>query len=315
MEKKYQIKIAARRTGLTPHVIRAWEKRYGAVSPKRSSTHRRFYSSDDIDRLVLLRKATIAGHSIGQIANLSNEELLELLKKDESAASGPIERNINSVLAEPHPTSQYDACLAAIERFDAEALESTLLQASIELGQTALIDQIIVPLMEKIGELWRKGSLRVAQEHLASAVIRNLLGNLRGTSKVNTKAPNLIVGTPAGQMHEIGALIVALSAASEGWRVTYLGSSLPAEEIAGAAQKTQAKAVALSIVYPEDDVTLGQELRNLRRYLPEEVTLIAGGRAAKGYSDVLDELKAIRIDDIPTFRTNLESLRTRQHVV
>ena len=65
----------------------------------------------------------------------------------------------------------------------------------------------------------------------------------------------------------------------------------------------------------KDDVTLGQELRKLRRYLPEEVTLIAGGRAAKGYSDVLDEIKAITLDDIPTFRTKLESLRTRQHAV
>lgn len=314
-EQRYPIKIAARRAGLTPHVIRAWERRYGAVSPKRNPTQRRLYSSDDIDRLVLLRKATTAGHSIGQVANLSNEELLELLEKEEVAPSNQIGRDIDSALAEPQPTSQhYDACLGAIERFDADALESALMQSCIELGQSAFLEQVIVPLMEEIGELWRNGSLRVAQEHIASAVVRNILGNLIAASKVNTNAPKLIVGTPAGQMHEIGALIVALAAASEGWRVTYLGTSLPAEEIAGAAQKTQAKAVALSIVYPEDDVILVQELRRLGRYLPEGVVLFAGGRASKGYSDVLDEVKAISVDDIPSFRTNLQSLRTRQHV-
>ena len=68
---EYSIKVVARRTGLSPHVIRAWERRYGAVEPERSATGRRLYSDTEIERLQALERATRAGHSIGQIAQLS----------------------------------------------------------------------------------------------------------------------------------------------------------------------------------------------------------------------------------------------------
>ena len=85
MTEWHPIRVVARRTGLTPHVIRAWEKRYGAVTPHRTETNRRLYSQEDVERLTLLRRSTLLGRSIGQIAKMSTEELRRLVGEDETA--------------------------------------------------------------------------------------------------------------------------------------------------------------------------------------------------------------------------------------
>jgi methanogenic corrinoid protein MtbC1 len=119
---------------------------------------------------------------------------------------------------------------------------------------------------------------------------------------------NLVVATPVGQVHEFGALLVAATAAAEGWRVTYLGTDLPAEDIAEAAARTRARAAALSVVFPAGDTALADELRHLRAALPKDVTLVVGGAAASAYSGVLDEIGAARLDDLEAFRAQLRTL-------
>jgi methylmalonyl-CoA mutase cobalamin-binding subunit len=89
-----------------------------------------------------------------------------------------------------------------------------------------------------------------------------------------------VVASPAGQLHELGAVMAASAATNAGWSVTYLGPNLPAAEIAGAVRQREARAVALSLVYPADCDWLLDELRRLRCALPTGVTLLVGGRAA-----------------------------------
>src|SRR5215208_6750074 len=96
---RHPIGVVARRTGLKPDLIRAWERRYGAVEPGRSDTRRRFYSDADIERLQLLRRVVRTGHGIGQVAGLSNQELLALAAQDEPAGAAP---------APPPPTGSDD---------------------------------------------------------------------------------------------------------------------------------------------------------------------------------------------------------------
>ncbi len=110
--------------------------------------------------------------------------------------------------------------------------------------------------------------------------------------------PAVIVGTPSGQHHEIGALLAAAAAAAQGWRVTYLGPDLPASSIAAAAELTGARAVALSLIYPADDLGLEAELRSLRSLLPAGIALIIGGQAADSYSEVLGDIGAVRLGDL-----------------
>jgi len=103
----------------------------------------------------------------------------------------------------------------------------------------------------------------------------------------------------------------AAAAAADGWRVVYLGPNLPAEEIAAVANQLQARAVALSVVYPPDDAKLPQELRDLRKHLADDVPLIVGGRVAGSYQKVLDEIQSLRIADLEGLRPYLESLRSQ----
>ena len=112
---------------------------------------------------------------------------------------------------------------------------------------------------------WRDGSLRQAHEHVATAVVRTYLGELNGAFQLPETAPELVVATPLGQLHELGALMAASIAVSEGWRATYLGPNLPAATIAEPALRREARAVALSILYPLDDPELPGELDELAR--------------------------------------------------
>jgi len=308
MEKtyKFQIKIVSQMTGLSEFVIRAWEKRYAAVNPSRTETNRRLYSEEDIQKLKLLNEAVQRGHNISGVANLSISELQAVLRS----------KPVTSVNQEDLPSVTFtdfdsiiNSCMEAIKDYNGKALETFLLKASSKMSQPQLIEKLIVPLIYKVGDLWHDGYIRVANEHLASAVIRSFLSNLIERQISPENAPVIISATPRGQEHELGAMIAGVVAASAGWKVIYLGPNLPAEEIAAAADILQAKVVALSIVYPNDDLQLKKDLLNLKQMLPENIYLIIGGRAAPGYSDILDEISAILVKDTKQLSIELGDIR------
>lgn len=308
---RHPIGVAARRTGLKPDLIRAWERRYGAVEPGRSDTRRRFYSDEDIARLLLLRRVVGTGRGISQVAGLSNEELEALIEHEPQAAPAP------PVLPSPggdNPDDLAEAflsrCVVAAQHLDVRGLEMQLERASVAFSRTNLIEKLLVPLMHRIGDLWHQGALRPIHEHMASAVVRSFLGGLHGAYRPEITAPQLVVTTPARQHHELGALIAAATAAGEGWQVTYLGPELPPEEIAAAALQKGARAVALSITYPPDDPILMDDLRRLRRLLGPDTALLVGGRAAAGYAHTLNEIGAHRVDDLTSLRRELQLLRS-----
>jgi DNA-binding transcriptional MerR regulator/methylmalonyl-CoA mutase cobalamin-binding subunit len=296
------IQVVSRRTGLSVHVIRVWQKRYGAVTPARTATNRRVYSEDQIKRLRLLRDLTQAGHSIGQIANLPQEILEKMVAAAASRPTADADRP-------PAPPSFLEEALAAVKAFDGQSLEKLLERAETTLGGLGLLQTVVAPLAQNIGALWRGGELTAAHEHFASAVIRAYLAHAAKPYGGSTSAPTLVVATPAGQLHEVGAMVVSAAAVYFGWRVTYLGASLPAAEIAGAARQCQARAVALSLVYPEDDPRLGDELIRLRGLLPAETSLLIGGRALPAYRSVLKKVGAVTVGDLTQFGKTLDDLR------
>lgn len=302
-EALFPIKVVAQRTGLSPHLIRAWERRYKAIAPARSATNRRLYSEADIARILALHHVKEMGYSLKQIAQLSTEQLLAMVSDTARSA------NVREVPTESSPEAHLSACLSAVERFDAEGLRQALNHAAVALSRSVLIERVLLPLMHKIGECWREGSLRIGHEHMASTVVHAFLGNMERAPAYPTNAPVLIVTTPVGQFHEIGALAAAAIAASEGWHAMYLGPNLPAEEIAHAVYQSRAHAVALSIVYPGDDPSLPAELEKLRRSLPRHVAILVGGRSAYAYTEALERIGAIRVSDWTSFRALLESLR------
>lgn len=309
VDQGHPIKVVVRRTGLSPHVIRVWEKRYQAVEPMRTETNRRRYSDADIERLLLLQRATHTGRSIGQIARLPTERLRDLVHEDEAAGQPSIPVAAVGELPEL-PGSHLEDCLAAIRQLDGAEFERLLMQARVALSQPLFIERVVVPLMETVGELWRSGALRIVHEHLASAVVRTMLGGLSTSAVQPALAPKIVVTTPTGQLHEIGALIVASTAESDGWQVVYLGVNLPAEEIAAAVQHHGAKVVALSLVHPADDPRVPNELLKLRRYLSRDIDILLGGRGSHGYKAVATTIGAIQLHDLAALRNYLETLRS-----
>ena len=159
--------------------------------------------------------------------------------------------------------------------------------------------------MTQVGEGCASGRLRIAHEHLATAIVRAFLDPMRSAYPAGESAPGIVVATPVFQHHELGALLIAATARSEGWRTTYLGANLPAEEIAMTARHRSARLVALSITFPGDDQKLGSELGRLRRLLPEQVSVIAGGTSAADYDGELSEIGATRLTDPASFRVFL----------
>jgi DNA-binding transcriptional MerR regulator/methylmalonyl-CoA mutase cobalamin-binding subunit len=301
----HPIQLVARLTGLSAHVIRIWEQRYKAVEPERTDTNRRLYSQRHIERLSLLRDVTQAGHTIGHVAKLSTDKLREL------AGQAPLPDNLNVRPVKEVPATGpflYE-CVAAIKSLDARALDDALKRGATSLGAVGLLQRVVAPLAQDIGEMWREGTLTAAHEHFATGVIRVFLGNAAKPFGPMENAPVLVVATPAGQVHELGALLAGATAANLGWRVTYLGASLPAAEIAGAAKQNRARAVALSLVYPDDDPRLEEELTGLRESLPAEIALLVGGRALPSYLDAIEKVGAVQLKHLADLGSTLDRLR------
>lgn len=286
----HTIQAVSKRCGLSPHVIRIWERRYSALTPWRSDSNRRMYCDDEVGRLTILRELTERGYRIGNVAKLTTPELQELLQKElaQGAASAvPVNAEEEMEGAEQFVTG----CIAAAKKYESDRLRQLLIRARMSLGQRGMLHQVICPLIAEIGQGWQEGHLRPGHEHVATAVIREILLTPVPGSTLAANAPEIVVGTPVGEIHELGAMLVVSSARDLGWRVTYLGPNLPVEEIAACVKSRNAAAVALSVVYPEGCQMIEEKVRRLREMLPETVAMIVGGRAAAGYQEKLPDLK------------------------
>lgn len=295
---RHTIGVVARRTGLTPDVLRVWQRRYGAVVPERQPGGRRLYSEEQIERLGLLARLTELGHPIGTVAHLPTEDLGALLARDVPA---PPEHRF---LAE---------CLEAVRHYRARDLEAAFERAAFELGRRELIELLLSPLMEQVGDLWSRGELGVAQEHLATAVVRSFASRLPALSGRSAEGggPVLLVTTPSGERHELGALLVAATAGVEGWRPVYLGPDLPAHDIAHAAAAFEARAVAVSLTFENEPDRTRQELRELASALGKDTAILVGGRATERFRDTLDEIGATVTDGLGGLREWLAAVGRR----
>jgi len=304
---RHPIRVVSERTGLSPDLIRAWENRHGVVEPFRTDTGHRLYSDDQVEHLRLLRQATRGGRSIGQVASLSSRELGDLVREDEAGrARAP--RPPESGEERPDAGALVEDALQAIRSLDPDALDEVLRRGALALGTTSFLRDLAAPLFRQVGELWHEGELRPAEEHLASAGVRRVLDWHSRSSRGRGDRPRLIVGTPAGERHEMGALLAAAAAESEGWDVVYLGPDLPADDIAFAAIRTDARAVALSAVYAPDADALEAELRELRGRLPPQVLLLVGGAATEACRGPIEAIGILALEGVEELGRVLDGL-------
>jgi MerR family transcriptional regulator, light-induced transcriptional regulator len=275
----YRMGAVTRMTGLSAHTIRVWERRYGAIQPSRSPGGDRLYSEEEVARLKLLHQLKQAGHSIGTVANLPVAELERILGSSQESVPAAAQTDAEFSLA-----GVQSRFLAAIRQLDTHSADRVVAQLAGALELRQLIYDFFVPILEQVGTLWSEGRFTVAQEHAASALIRNQLALLLRLYPGPAHGRCLVVGTPRNEWHEFGALLVALLAGAQGWRVVYLGANLPAEEIARAAVRASAEKVLLSWVNAEREATLA-ELTRLRGQIDAEVSVLVGGRASRSLAE------------------------------
>ncbi len=301
------MRFVIRRTGLSADLLRAWEKRYQAVTPDRSTGGQRLYSDEDIDRLTLLHQVTSNGRNISQVARYSADQLRALLVEDADAGPNALEREPNS-----HGGADLiPLMLDAASQLQAQTLERLVRRATLQLGATAAIEQVIAPFLHEIGVRWHQNEINPAHEHLATAVVQRTLHWILEGNAPAVDAPVIVVAAPAGERHELGLQIVAAVAAGEGWRVVYLGADLPVETIASATDQSGARLLAISIVSGTGTPSVITRLTALRQAVPATVTIVVGGAAANQQREQIVPLGMHVLPDLIQLRHFLQTYRSR----
>ena len=256
---RYSLGAVARLLQVTPHLLRAWERRYGAVRPGRTAGGTRRYSEADVARLRLLRAGVEAGHPISEIATLPVAELERRFAERVEAPVAPL-----------------GDLLRSVDALDARELERRLGQQLAALGPRDFARRVALPLLEEVGQRWRRGALCIAAEHATSAILRSLLGGALRFPRA-AGGPLLVFATPSGERHELGLLAAALCAQDRGARVLFLGPDLPAAEIARALRDAGGGAAVVVAVVSLDAPAARRALAELRRSVPDDVPIWVGG--------------------------------------
>lgn len=256
IRRTVKIQDVSRRTGLSADVIRAWERRYGALRPHRDGNDRRVYGAHDVRRLLLLRDAVASGHAISRIAALHESELLALTGDGSDDEPRLLARMLSSV-----------------RDHDSAGLRDLLAQANRRYAIEALCDDVLMPLLHEVGEYWLSDPSLIAKEHLATAAVNALLeASIAANAYPGGKL--VVFGTIAHERHDTGARMAAAVAAEHGLRTLVLPPGGSPQEIVDVARRLDARGVGVSVIYQEAEHTL----RAIAEVL--EVPLWVGGSAA-----------------------------------
>lgn len=289
-------------TGLSSDTLRIWERRHRAVVPQRINSHR-LYSDQDIHRLQLLKRAVDHGHSISQIARLSNEKLEKLPltnapQLDESAQHNQFEREVATLVG-------------YLQNYQIDLLEESLGKLASFLMPGPFVHQVVLPLLREVGLAWSKGQLNVAQEHILSFSLRRILSTLAAMQyRERTQTP-IIFATPSGQLHEFGILAGAMLATAYGFPVLYVGASVPLEDLIQAWRKTKSSCLVLGLYETYHDAGMLEEARNLAQSTPG-LTRLIGGHYSKKLGHELNQMGYESVESLADLEKRLLHLR-RSH--
>jgi DNA-binding transcriptional MerR regulator len=210
----------ARRHNVTPDLLRVWERRYGLLSPERSSGGFRLYSSDDDDRVGAMRRHLAKGYSAAVAARMVLD-----------APSAPPVGDRDAALAEAR--AELGAALEAFLDVEAQGVIDRLLAT---FNVEVVLRDVVLPYVRSLGERWEDGTLSVAQEHFASAVLRGrLLGLARGFDVGS--GPRALLACPSDEHHDLGLLCFGIGLREHGWRITYLGADTPIDTLRDTAMR------------------------------------------------------------------------------
>jgi methanogenic corrinoid protein MtbC1 len=261
MDTKLWIGALAERTGVSTHVLRVWEERYGLLTPERSPSGYRIYGPDDERRVREMLALRDSGVAAGDAAAMVLADVLPATSRPSLEALCPV-------------------LLAAIAEYDEAATHAVIDRALAGSDPIEVVEQMFFPCLRRLGDDWAKGTTSVAQEHFGSGLIRGRMLTLAPQSKsAGTGAPVAVLACPTHERHDIGLLALCLVLRRDGWSVTFLGADTPVPDVVATALDLGARIVVLSGTEPHMFAAqLEQYAADLGR-LPATTTLALGGRA------------------------------------
>jgi len=276
----YTIKQAAARSGVPVPLLRAWERRYGVVSPSRTASGYRLYEETDVARLRAMRRLIGEGWSAStaatEVASMGDSAIDELLGPAPMSAVEKDARAAGPMQVEGLADAFVESASALDEAGVEELLDEMFSRGSFEHVTTSLV----MPALVALGDGWANGRVDVAAEHAAANAVQRRLG----MAFVAAGAPGgqrdvVLVGLPPGARHDLGALAFATAARRGGLSVRYLGADLPLQDWLDALLRTKARAVVIGVVIAADAEAAQRVARALRAADPE-VLICFGGRGA-----------------------------------
>ena len=270
----YSIKQASIRSGVSVPLIRAWERRYGIVSPQRTASGYRLYDDTSIATLVRVRELTEAGWT-------ASEASRAVLAGEIPVEPRPLPPHVplDSDAASAYQASLIERFIEAATVMDiattGAALDEMFAQGSFE----SIVDDLLMPALVGIGRAWSEGRLDVAAEHAASAAMHRRLSALYEAA-ATVADPLLVVGLPPGSRHELGALAFAVAVRRLGVGVLYLGPDVPVASWVHVIGQNRARVAVLAVVQ-EPDRLAALEVAEALRDAGLRPTLAVGGGSAR----------------------------------
>jgi len=279
-EAHYPISTVATLTGVNPVTLRAWERRYGLITPTRTGKGHRLYSMADIERIKEVLRLVEEGIPISQVR--------------QALDSGP-RRPAEATDAEQFWHTYLERMVAAIERFDESGLEAVYNEAMSLYPVDVVTRRLLVPLLKVLGERWEEAIGSVAEEHFFGVYMRNKLGARFHHRQGNPQGPKLLAACLPGELHEIGILLFALAAHDRGFQIVLLGADMPMDELPIVVRRTHCDAIVLSGAIEPSEAVLTQQLPKLVH--DSRVPVFIGGITARLYEEEISNTGARAIGD------------------
>jgi DNA-binding transcriptional MerR regulator len=249
----------SRRLGVSDHVLRAWESRYGLLQPVRSAGGFRLYSEADALRIRRMQAHLARG--------LSAAEAAQAVLGEDSVTSADLGRATGSHRASPRAGELSGNLREALDAFDEPAAQAVLDRLVSDLSLTAVLRDVVVPYLTDLGERWERGTASIAQEHFASNVIRGRLAGLAG-GWGNGHGPRAVLACPPGELHDLALMVFGIALNRNGWRIAYLGMSTPIEELMRTVEAKRTDLVVLTATMPGTLEPFGAQLTALAQRAP-----------------------------------------------
>ena len=264
---RYSIKDLEKLTGIKAHTIRIWEKRYQLISPERTSTNIRYYTDNDLKRLLNVSILNRNGIKISNIVTMNNDEINE--------------RIIDISESNYDSDNQIEQLIISMIDLDETRFDRVLSSSLIKLGFDDTVVKVLYPFFEKIGLLWQIGTVYPAQEHFVSNLVRQKLiiaiDGQSGSHKPGAKT--FMMFLPSNEWHELGLLFYSYLVKKSGFRVLYLGQSVPFEDLLEVKNKHQIDYLFTSITTPVTQKKYTEYIQQLSMAFSSNTVFITGYQA------------------------------------